>query len=86
MCRLQNLDHFLGDMLFVVIAHLVVVGLNHYTITNCAHNDVGISKHGAHNVANVFPSLSPRINLQIPIRGHSNETAKEICDGLLHYI
>ena len=86
MCRLQHLDHFRGDMLFVVIAHLVVAGLNHYTVTGCAHNDVVISKRRAHNVANVFPSLSPCINLQIPIRGHSNDTAKEIGNSLLHCI
>ena len=86
MCPLQNLDHSFAGMLFVIIAHLVVVGLNHYTVTGCAHNDVGISKHGAHNVANVFPSLLPRINFRISIRGHSNDTPKEIRDGLLHYI
>ena len=86
MCRLQHLYHFLGGMLVVVIAHLVVVGLNQYTVTGCAHNDVVISKHSAHNVANSFPSLSPCINLWIPIRGHSNDIAKEIGNGLLHCI
>ena len=86
MCCLQHLDLFLGDMLFVVIAHLVAVGLNHSTVTGCAHNDVVISKHSAHNLANVFPSVSPCINLQIPIRGHMNDTAKDIGNGLRHYI
>ena len=64
MCRLQQLDHFLGDMLFVVIAHLVHAGLNHYTVAGCPQNGVVISKHGAHNVANVFPSVLPCINLR----------------------
>ena len=44
---LQHLDHFLGDMMFVVIAHLLAARLNHYTVTGCAHNDVVMSKHSA---------------------------------------
>ena len=86
MCRLQHLDYFLRDMLFVVIVQLVAAGIKHYTVTGCAHNDVVISKHSAHNAANVFLSLSPCINLQIPIRGHTNDTGKQIGNGLLHYI
>ena len=70
-------------MLFVVITHLVAAGLNHYTFTGCAHNDVLISKQSAHNVANVFASLSPCINLQIPL-SHTNDTCKEIGNALLH--
>ena len=73
-------------MLFVVVPHLVAAALNHHTVTGCAHNDVVISKHGAHNIAHVFPSLSLRINLEILIRGHTNDTGKEIGHRLLHYI
>ena len=83
--RLQHLDRFLGDMLFV-IANLVAAGLNHYTVTISAHDDVVISEHNAHKVVNVFSSLSPCINLQILIRGHTNEIGNQIGNGLLHYI